>query len=98
MLGVPSILLYCLLRTRGEFFLLNRQSKSQKKNKKNKSQNLTHPTAYLNDSPVIGSSSQKYLGISLYEKLNFLHHIKKKTFKANKGINVIKKLNISYSL
>ena len=38
-------------------------------------------------------SSQKHLGIHLYEKLNFIHHIKEKIFKANKGINVIEKLN-----
>ena len=43
---------------------------------------------------MIGSSRQKHLGIPLYEKLNFLHHIKEKIFKANKSINVIKKLNI----
>ena len=41
---------------------------------------------------MIRSSSQKHLGIHLYEKLNFLHHIKEKIFKTNKGINVIKKL------
>ena len=92
MLGVPSNLLYCPLRTGGGVFILKRQSKSQKKDRKSKSQKLTHPTAYLNNSPVIRSSSQKHLGIHLYEKLNFLHHIKEKIFKTNKGINVIKKL------
>ena len=39
------------------------------------------------------SSSQKHLGIHLNEKLNFIHHIKEKISKANKGIGVIKKLN-----
>ena len=39
------------------------------------------------------SSSQKHLGIHLDEKLNFIHHIKEKISKANKGIGVIKKLN-----
>ena len=42
---------------------------------------------------MIRSSSQKHLGIHLDEKLNFIHHIKEKISKANKGIGVIKKLN-----
>ena len=42
------------------------------------SQNITHPTVYFNNSPVIGSSSQKHLGIHLNEKLNFIHYIKEK--------------------
>ena len=42
---------------------------------------------------MIRSSSQKHLGIHLYEKLNFIHHTKEKIFKANKGVNVIEKLN-----
>ena len=42
---------------------------------------------------MIQSSSQKHLCIHLYEKLNFIHHIKEQIFKANKGINVIKRLN-----
>ena len=67
--------------------------KVRKKTEKVKSQKLTHPTAYLNNPPVIRSSSQKDLDIHLYEKLNFILHIKKKNFKANKGINAIKKLN-----
>ena len=37
------------------------------------------------------SSSQKHAFI--YEKLNFIHHIKEKNSKANKGVGVIKKLN-----
>ena len=58
-----------------------------------KSQKVTHPTVYFNNSPVTRSSSQKHLGIHLDEKLNFIHHIKEKISKANKGIGVIKKLN-----
>ena len=46
-----------------------------------------------NKTPVTQSSSQKHLGIHLDEKLNFIHHIKEKISKANKGIGVIKKLN-----
>ena len=58
-----------------------------------KSQKVTHTTVYFNNSPVTWSSSQKHLGIHLDEKLNFIHHIKEKISKANKGIGVIKKLN-----
>ena len=45
---------------------------------------------------MIQSSSQKHLVIRLYEKLNFLHHIKERNFKANKGINVINTLYKSF--
>ena len=58
-----------------------------------KSQKVTHPTVYFNNSPVTQSSSKKHLGIHLDEKLNFIHHIKEKISKANKGTGVIKKLN-----
>ena len=58
-----------------------------------KSQKVTHPAVYFNNSPVIRSSSQKHLGIHLDEKLNFIHHIKEKISKATKGVVVIKKLN-----
>ena len=56
-----------------------------------KSQKVTQRTVYFNNSPVMRSSSQKHLGIHLDEKLNFIHHIKEKNSKADKG--VIKKLN-----
>ena len=42
---------------------------------------------------MIRSSSQKHLGAHLDKKLNFIHHIKEKKSKANKGGGVIKKLN-----
>ena len=58
-----------------------------------KSRKVTHPTVYFNNSPVAPSSSQKHLGIHLDEKLNFIHHIKEKISKTNKGVGVIKKLN-----
>ena len=58
-----------------------------------KSQKVTHPTVYLNNSPVTWSSSQKHLGIHFDEKLNFIQHIKEKISKANIGIGAIKKLN-----
>ena len=40
------------------------------------------------------SSCQKHLGVYLDQKLNFSHHIKEKVTKANKGIAVIKNLQI----
>ena len=42
---------------------------------------------------MIWISSQKHLGIHLVEKCDFIHHIKEKISKANKGVCVIKKLN-----
>ena len=59
-----------------------------------KSQKVTHPTVYFNNSPVTRSSSQKHLGIHLVEKLNFIHHIKEKISKANKGVSVIRDLKV----
>ena len=50
-----------------------------------------HLMVYFNNSPVIQSSSQKYLFIHLDEELNFIHHIKGKISKANKSVGVIKK-------
>ena len=58
-----------------------------------KSQKVTHPTVYFNNSPMIRSSSQKHSGIHLDEKLNFINHIKEKISKANKGVGFIKNLN-----
>ena len=40
-----------------------------------KKQKVALPTVYFNNSPVIKRSSQKYLGIHLDEKLNFILHI-----------------------
>ena len=86
----PTCYLYCPLRTRGGVFLFNGQSRCEKKIRKSRSQNITHTTGYFNNSPVTRSSSQKRLGIHLYEKLNFIHHIKEKISKASNGIGVIK--------
>ena len=36
---------------------------------------------------------QKHLGLYLDERLNFIHHIKEKIYKACKGIGVIRKLH-----
>ena len=61
-----------------------------------KSQKVTHPTIYFNNSPAIRSSTQKHLSIHFDEKLNVIHHIKEKISKANKGVGVSKKLKIIY--
>ena len=57
-----------------------------------KSQKVTHPTVYFNNSPVIESFSQKHLGIHLDEKRSFIHHIKEKNSTADEGAGVNKKL------
>ena len=57
-----------------------------------KSQKVTHPIVYFNNSPVIRCFSQKHLGIHLDEKLNVIHHIKDNISIANKGVGV-RKLN-----
>ena len=41
-----------------------------------KSQKVTHPTVYFNNSPVTRISIQKRLGIHLDETLNFIYQIK----------------------
>ena len=51
-----------------------------------------HLSVVFNNVPLVQSSCQKHLGVSLDQKLNFTHHIKEKVTKANKGIAVIKKL------
>ena len=58
-----------------------------------KSYKLAHPPVHFNNVPVKRCSIQKHLSIHLDEKLNFNHHVKEKTTKANKGIGVIKKLS-----
>ena len=55
-----------------------------------KSQKVTHPTVYFNNSPVTQSSSQKHLDIHLDEKLNFIHHIEEKFPKPTKVLVLLK--------
>ena len=54
-----------------------------------------HATVYFNNDPVIRENFQKHLGLFLDSKLNFSGHINEKIKKANKGINVIRKMNLS---
>ena len=60
--------------------------------RKNKLQ--IHPTINLNNIQVIRASYQKHLGILLYEKLNFKQHVDNAIMKVNKGISVIKKIEV----
>ena len=53
-----------------------------------------HPPLLFNNSTVQQILSQKHLGIHLDEELTFKHHINEKINKANKGIRIIRKLNI----
>ena len=55
-----------------------------------------HPTISLNNVQVKRVSYQKHLGILLDDKLNFKQHIDSAISKVNKGILVIKNLDIIY--
>ena len=55
-----------------------------------KTQRVIHPPAIFNNMPVVHSSCQKHLCIYLDE--NFFNHIKEKISKANKGIDIQRKL------
>ena len=54
-----------------------------------------HPTITLNNIPVERAPSQKHLGITLDEKLNFKQHVNNAILKVEKGISLIKKLRHS---
>ena len=54
-----------------------------------------HATVYFNNDPVIRENIQKHLGLFLDSKLNFSGHINEKIKKVTKGINVIRKMNLS---
>ena len=54
-----------------------------------------HATVYFINDPVIRENSQKHLGLFLDSTLNFSGHINEKIKKATKGINVIRKMNLS---
>ena len=54
-----------------------------------------HATVYFNNDPVIRENFQKRLGLFLDSKLNFSGHINEKIKKATKGMNVIRKMNLS---
>ena len=60
--------------------------------RKNQIQN--QPTISLNNVEVERTTYQKHLGVILNEKLNFKEHVDSTISKVNKGISLIKKLEI----
>ena len=54
-----------------------------------------HAFVYFNNDPVIKENFQKPIGLYLDPKLNFSGHINEKIKKTTKGINVIRKMNLS---
>ena len=54
-----------------------------------------HAIVYFNNDPVIRKNFQKHLGLFLDSKLNFSGHINEKIKKISKGIDVIRKMNLS---
>ena len=58
-----------------------------------KTNKINHPTTTFNTIPVARTPYQKHLGLYLDEKLNFNHHVNVKISKANKGIEIIKRLS-----
>ena len=58
-----------------------------------KTNKINHPTITFNTVPVACAPCQKHLGLYLDEKLNFKHHINVTVSKANKGIEIIKRLS-----
>ena len=62
--------------------------------KKKKTQ--TYQTISLNNIQVEKVPYQKHLGILLDEKLNFKQHVDSAILKINKGISVIKNLDVAY--
>ena len=58
-----------------------------------KTYKINHPITTFNTIPVAHTHYQKHLGLYLDEKLNFNHHINVKISKANKGIEIIKRLS-----
>ena len=53
---------------------------------------VSHPSITFNTAPVARTPCQKHLDLYLDEKLNFHDHINAKILKANKGIEIIKRL------
>ena len=58
-----------------------------------KTQNVNHPLTIFNNMQVVSSSCQKHLGVYLGEKLNFSNHTKENISKANKAIDILRKLH-----
>ena len=54
-----------------------------------------HPAVFFNNLPINRKSTQKHLGLSLDEKLNFSEHINEKRKKVTKSINLLRNLNLT---
>ena len=54
-----------------------------------------HATVYFNNVSLKRENFQKHFGLLLFSKLNFFGYINEKNKKANKCINVIRKMNFS---
>ena len=54
----------------------------------------THPPLFFNNSEIRLSSNQKHLGLTLDSKLSFNEHIYNKIDQANKGVGLLRKLQI----
>ena len=54
-----------------------------------------HPVVFFNNLPINRKSTQKHLGLSLGEQLNFSEHINGKLKKVTKSINLLQKLNLT---
>ena len=57
-----------------------------------KTDEVNHMPLIFNAIPVAQTSHQKYLGVYLYQKLSFNHHIKEIISKVNKRIAIIRNL------
>ena len=51
----------------------------------------SHPSAYFNNIPVSSTSVRKHLGMLLYDKLSYEHHLKPVLNKVKKTIGLLRK-------
>ena len=51
-----------------------------------------HPPFLFDNSIVEQISNQKHIGKHLHQELSFIHHLKEKMNKTNKGTRIIRKL------
>ena len=57
----------------------------------------TLPPLFFNNSEIKLSTNQKHLGLTLDSKLSFNEHINDKIHQANKGVGLLRKLQIFLS-
>ena len=56
---------------------------------------IPHGTIFFRNLLIVKKNIQKHLGLFLDIELNFLAHLNEKIKKANKGISIIEKFNLS---